>query len=47
MKTLKIYLDNKTGIIKHCYSLDDMNFNIVGYCEISYLPIPVECQNVF
>lgn len=40
-----IYGYDDMGIIKHCYSLDDMNFNIVGYCKPEHPRIPRNYQN--
>lgn len=31
-----IYQPDKTGVIKHCYSLDDMNFCILAYAEMKF-----------
>jgi hypothetical protein len=31
-----IYRSDKFHVIKYCYSLSDMNFNIVAYCEVKF-----------
>lgn len=31
-----IYQPNEFGVIKYCYSLDDMNFNIAAYIPVEY-----------
>lgn len=36
-----IYQPDKMGVIKHCYNLDDMNFDIKWYAEIKYPPIEI------
>ena len=41
-----IYQPDSNGIMRYCYALDDMNFNIVGWCEMDYPTIPIKYQDM-
>ncbi len=41
-----IYQPDKSGITRRCVILDDMNFDIAGWCEMDYPKIPEKYQEL-
>ena len=39
-----IYQADSTGMLQHCFRLDDMNFDIIAFSELNLITIPKKFQ---